>query len=192
MVQASLLSYPLVCLLLGIYPPKSSISDIRFASTWGPGVWVAIGEMFPLHARSYSASFATAGNWSWNFLLTFFTPFITSAIQFRYGYVFAGCNLMAVVIVWLFYYESSGLNLEQVDLMYSDPTVKPWQSGSWVPKGYTSRYHAAEVAKEEQVRGVGIRAETENLESVNGSPRGSAETRVGQDKEKVENPIRNE
>src|SRR5271170_2541997 len=115
MVQVLLSLYLLVCLLLGTLSANFSISDIRFASTWGPGIWVAIGEMFPLHARSYSASFATAGNWSWNFLLTFFTPIITSAIQFRYGYVFAGCNLIAVVIVWLFYYESSGLNLEQVD-----------------------------------------------------------------------------
>jgi len=192
MVQASLLSYPLVCLLLGIYPPKSSISDIRFASTWGPGVWVAIGEMFPLHARSYSASFATAGNWSWNFLLTFFTPFITSAIQFRYGYVFAGCNLMAVVVVWLFYYESSGLNLEQVDAMYTDPTVKPWQSGSWVPKGHKSRYDAVEAAKEEQIGGLGSRAETENLENVNGNDmtRDSADTQVAGEKEEEREPLR--
>jgi len=102
--------------------PLTSLSNRSFASTWGPGIWVAIGEMFPLHARSYSASFATAGNWGWNFLLTFFTPFITSAIAFPYGYVFAGCNLLAVLVVFFFYYESAGLQLEQVDAMYCDPT----------------------------------------------------------------------
>jgi MFS transporter, SP family, sugar:H+ symporter len=152
-----------------------------------------MGEMFPLYARSYSASFATAGNWSWNFLLTFFTPFITSSIGFRYGYVFAGCNLIGVLVVFFFYYESSGLNLEQVDIMYSDPSVQPWHSTDWVPVGYKSRYHAAEATKEDQIRGAGIRTETENLENVNRSSRGSADTRVGQmDKEKVENPIQNE
>jgi len=164
----------------------SSISNrVRFASTWGPGIWVAIGEMFPLHVRSYSASFATAGNWSWNFLLTFFTPFITSAIQFRYGYVFAGCNLIAVVVVFLFYYESSGLALEQVDTMYTDPTVKPWQSSSWIPKGHKSRYDAAEAAKEEQIAGLGSRAATENFEHVNGNDvtRDSMDTQVEVEKE---------
>jgi hypothetical protein len=62
--------------------------------------------------------------------------------------VFAGCNLLAAIVVFFFYYESSGLNLEQVDSMYTDPSVKPWQSGSWVPEGHKSRYDAA--LKEEQ------------------------------------------
>jgi len=52
-----------------------------FASTWGPGVWVAIGELFPLRVRAQSAAMATVGNWIWNFLLTFFTPFIVSSIN---------------------------------------------------------------------------------------------------------------
>lgn len=36
-----------------------------FASTWGPGTWVACGEMFPLRTRSVSAAIATSGNWIW-------------------------------------------------------------------------------------------------------------------------------
>jgi SP family sugar:H+ symporter-like MFS transporter len=28
---------------------------------------------------------ATASTWIWNFCITFFTPFITKAIDFRYG-----------------------------------------------------------------------------------------------------------
>jgi SP family sugar:H+ symporter-like MFS transporter len=123
------------CMFIAGYRAPTPLSNsFRFASTWGPGIWVAIGEMFPLHVRSYSASFATAGNWSWNFLLTFFTPFITSAIQFRYGYVFAGCNLLAVIVVFFFYYESAGLNLEQVDAMYTASDVKPWTSSSISPR----------------------------------------------------------
>ncbi|EWC48834.1 hypothetical protein DRE_00139 [Drechslerella stenobrocha 248] len=120
-----------------------------FASTWGPGVWVAIGEIFPLRVRSHSASFATAGNWSWNFLLAFFTPYITSAIQYRYGYVFAGCNLIGVLIVFFFYYESSNLTLEQVDEMYTDPDTKPWQN--------SSRREAMEDEKQRGVLNAGLR-----------------------------------
>jgi hypothetical protein len=68
--------------------------------------------------------------------------------------VFAGCNLLAGIVVFFFYYESAGLNLEQVDSMYTDPNVKPWQSGSWVPEGHKSRYDAA--IREEQMTGTDV------------------------------------
>lgn len=54
------------------------------------GVWILTGETFPTRTRSYQASLAAGSNWLWNFLLAFFTPFITKAIGFRYGFVFAG------------------------------------------------------------------------------------------------------
>lgn len=136
-----------------------------FATTWGPGVWVAIGEIFPLRTRSHSASFATAGNWSWNFLLTFFTPFITSSIGYNYGYVFSGCNLLGVLIVFFFYYESSNLSLESVNDMYLDPTVKPWTSSKWVPKGYNSREEAAEEEKERHDVDTGLRENATHVEN---------------------------
>ena len=34
-----------------------------FACTWGPFVWVVIGETFPLRTRAKQASLATAFNW---------------------------------------------------------------------------------------------------------------------------------
>lgn len=44
----------------------------------------------------------SASNWMFNFLLAFFTPFITGSINFSYGYVFAGCNLAAAITVYFF------------------------------------------------------------------------------------------
>jgi len=37
-----------------------------FASTWGPGAWVVIGEIFPLPIRSRGVGLSTASNWLWN------------------------------------------------------------------------------------------------------------------------------
>lgn len=37
-----------------------------FASTWGPGAWVVIGEIFPLPIRSRGVALSTASNWMWN------------------------------------------------------------------------------------------------------------------------------
>ncbi|KAF7861367.1 hypothetical protein EAF04_007932 [Stromatinia cepivora] len=91
---------------------------IGFASTWGPLVWACIGEMFPYRYRAVAMAFATSANWFWNFMLAFFTPFITQDINYAYGYVFAGCNLAAFFVVFFFLVESSGKTLEEVDAMY--------------------------------------------------------------------------
>jgi SP family sugar:H+ symporter-like MFS transporter len=73
---------------------------------------------------------STASNWLWNFLLAFFTPFITGAIDFRYGYVFAGTNVLGGLIVYFFVIEGQGRTLEEIDTMYL-MGVKPWESANW-------------------------------------------------------------
>ncbi|KAF8876788.1 general substrate transporter [Gymnopilus junonius] len=88
----------------------------------------------------------------WNFLIAFFTPFIVSAIKFRYGFVFAACNLLGACVVFFFLYESSDLSLESVDVMYNDPNCKPWTSTSWAPAGYASRFDLTEQTKAAQAR----------------------------------------
>jgi SP family sugar:H+ symporter-like MFS transporter len=66
-----------------------------------------------------------------NFLLAFFTPFITGAIDFRYGYVFAGTNILGGLIVYFFVIEGQGRTLEEIDTMYL-MGVKPWESARWI------------------------------------------------------------
>lgn len=91
---------------------------------------------------------STASNWLWNFLLAFFTPFIVSAIDFQYGYVFAGCNVLGGLLIYFFVIEGQGRTLEevgfsqhllvfwlmflQIDTMYLSSVV-PWKSSSWTP-----------------------------------------------------------
>jgi MFS transporter, SP family, sugar:H+ symporter len=103
---------------------------------------------------------ATASNWTWNFLLAFFTPFIVSAIDFRYGYVFAACNLFAGFLVYLFVIEGQGRTLEEIDTMYIEH-VSPRKSSSWVAPTQAEmarirREAGTEVApvEEEQSRGI--------------------------------------
>ncbi|KAJ2925986.1 hypothetical protein H1R20_g11093, partial [Candolleomyces eurysporus] len=125
---------------------------LGYAMTWGPGIWILIGETFPTRTRAKQGALSTASNWTWNFLLAFFTPLITDAISFRFGYVFASCNLLAAIVVFFFLYESSDLSLESVDDMYNDPKCKPWTSTKWAPAGYTSRYDLVEQTKAAQAR----------------------------------------
>ncbi len=81
------------------------------------------------HPTGLTAYDADAGHR--NFLLAFFTPFITSAIDFRYGYVFAGCNLLGGLLVYFFVVEGQGRTLEELDTMYIQG-VLPWESSKWV------------------------------------------------------------
>ncbi|KAJ5247592.1 hypothetical protein N7468_002575 [Penicillium chermesinum] len=105
----------------------SCLFILGFASTWGPMVWTIIAELFPSQYRARGMSLATASNWLWNFLLAFFTPFITDAIDFRYGYVFAGCLFLAAGLVYVAVIEGQGRTLEEIDTMYL-MNVKPWKS----------------------------------------------------------------
>ena len=102
-----------------------------FAMTWGPMIWAIMSELFPSRYRAQGMALGTASNWLWNFLIAFFTPFITGAIDFRYGYVFAGTNFLAGLIVFFFVIESQGRTLEEVDTMYLE-RVNPMKSTSWV------------------------------------------------------------
>ncbi|GAB1312656.1 hexose transporter hxt5 [Madurella fahalii] len=118
---------------------SASMFIASFAVTWGPICWVVIGETFPLRTRAKQASLATASNWLGNFMISFLTPLATDGIGYAYGYVFVGTNIAAGLLTYFFLYESVSLSLENVDLMYGQPALKPWTSKKWMPPGYVSR-----------------------------------------------------
>lgn len=127
-----------------------------YAMTWAPAIWILVGETFPTRSRAKQGATATAGNWLWNFLIGFFSPFIAGSIGYAYGFVFAGCNLAGALTVYLFLYESSKLSLEAVDAMYNDKGTKAWNSAKWVPAGHDSRTDfnkAIEAEQKEAARG---------------------------------------
>ncbi|KAI0013974.1 galactose permease [Xylariaceae sp. FL0662B] len=105
---------------------------LGYATTWGPMVWTLIAEIYPSQYRATAMAMATASNWTWNFLIAFFTPFITSAIDFRYGYVFAACNVVGGCLVYFCVVEGQGRTLEEIDTMYVEH-VNPRTSAKWIP-----------------------------------------------------------
>lgn len=103
-----------------------------YALSWAPIAWVVTAEVFPLRVKSKCMALASASNWLWGFLISFFTPFITGAINFYYGYVFVGCLCFSFFYVFFFIPESKGLTLEEIDEMWMEG-VLPWKSVNWVP-----------------------------------------------------------
>ncbi|KAL8952559.1 MAG: hypothetical protein Q9222_001549 [Ikaeria aurantiellina] len=106
-----------------------------FASTWGPGAWVVIGEIFPLPIRSRGVALSTASNWLWNCIITVITPYLVgpdkgdlkAKVFFLWGALCTACFVYAYLLVP----ETKGLSLEQVDKMMEETT--PRNSSRWVP-----------------------------------------------------------
>ncbi|KAF9287297.1 hypothetical protein BGZ68_002009 [Mortierella alpina] len=106
-----------------------------FATTWGPGAWVLIGEIFPLTIRSRGVALSTASNWFWNFIIGFITPYLvgTEYANMQSSVFFLWGTLCALCIVYAYFLvpETKGLTLEQVDQMLEE--VSPRKSAAWKP-----------------------------------------------------------
>ncbi|KAF5026743.1 hypothetical protein F66182_1162 [Fusarium sp. NRRL 66182] len=127
----------------------SCLAIVAFATTWGPLVWAVVAEMYPSQYRSRCMALATATNWLFNFLIGFFTRFITDAIDYFYGLVYAGCCFALVFIVFFFVIESKDRTLEEIDTMYVQK-VNPITSRKWVAPNHISKGAREGVTDEEQ------------------------------------------
>ncbi|UNI24937.1 hexose transporter hxt5, variant 2 [Purpureocillium takamizusanense] len=132
----------------------SCLAIAAFAVSWGPLVWTVNAELYPLRYRSTCMGLATASNWLWNFLISFFTRFITDAIDYLYGLVFAGCCAALVVIVFFFVIESKDRTLEEIDTMYVRH-VSAIRSGHWDTQDYRQEVRRRSEARSEAARSDG-------------------------------------
>ncbi|MCJ1407971.1 hypothetical protein MMC19_002043 [Ptychographa xylographoides] len=106
-----------------------------FASTWGPGAWVLIGEIFPLPIRSRGVALSTASNWLWNCIISVITPYMVGTDKGNLGpkvfFVWGSLCAVCFVYAYLLVPETKGLSLEQVDRMMEE--TNPRNSPKWVP-----------------------------------------------------------
>lgn len=110
-----------------------------FATTWAPVAYVIVAESYPLRVKNRAMAIAVGSNWMWGFVIAFFTPFITSSINFYYGYVFMGCLVFSFVYVFFWVCETKGLALEEVNEMYEEG-IPPWKSAGWTPLRMRNNY----------------------------------------------------
>lgn len=88
---------------------------IFFAATWGPVMWVMLGEMFPNRMRAVALGISTAANWISNFIVTLSFPPLTRSVGlwFLYG-LFAFFALLSFFFVRAKIPETKGMELEQM------------------------------------------------------------------------------
>ncbi|GAA5840291.1 hypothetical protein JCM9279_002337 [Rhodotorula babjevae] len=117
-----------------------------FASTWGPGAWVLIGEIFPLPIRSRGVALSTASNWLWNTIIAVITPYMVGSdrgnLRSSVFFVWGGLCSCAFVYAYFLVPETKGLSLEQVDQLFAETT--PRKSSRWRP----TRTYAAEKGEQ--------------------------------------------
>lgn len=86
---------------------------VAFGMSWGPVVWVLLGEMFPNRIRAAALGLAAAGQWAANWLITVSFPELRNHLGVAYGF-YALCAILSFLFVWKWVRETKGVALEDM------------------------------------------------------------------------------
>jgi SP family sugar:H+ symporter-like MFS transporter len=99
----------------------ANVFVIAFGMSWGPVVWVLLGEMFPNRIRASALALAAAGQWVANWLITVSFPGLKDiSLGLAYGF-YALCAVLSFVFVARWVHETKGRTLEEMDASLAAP-----------------------------------------------------------------------
>jgi len=85
---------------------------VAFGLSWGPMVWVLLGEMFPNRIRAIALAVAASAQWMANFAITATFPSLSEmGLSFAYG-LYAAFAVLSFVFVQRAVRETKGMELE--------------------------------------------------------------------------------
>lgn len=87
-----------------------------FSATWGPVMWVMIGEVFPLNIRGLGNSFSSVINWTANMIVSLTFPPLLDF--FGTGSLFIGYGVLCFVAIWFVHskvFETRNRSLEDIE-----------------------------------------------------------------------------
>lgn len=156
------------------------VYNAAFGASWGPVPWLYPPEILPLSIRAKGASLSTASNWAFNFLVGEITPVLQAAIKWRLYLIhafFCACSFVLgkpriAFLVFYFYFlfmndltnadsvyflypETSGVRLEDMDLLFGD-AIPPY-SNSAAPTE-----NSPLIARESSIPSLGIQYMQDN------------------------------
>lgn len=89
---------------------------VCFGISWGPVMWVLLGEMFPNQLRGAALSLAGLVQWGANFAVTITFPLLLAGIGLGGAYgIYAAFAAFSAYYAWKFVRETKGRTLEQMD-----------------------------------------------------------------------------
>jgi SP family sugar:H+ symporter-like MFS transporter len=94
---------------------EANLYVVAFAVSWGPVMWVLLGEMFPNRLRGAALAVSGATNWAANFLVTVtFLPMLKAlGLAGAYG-LYTVAAAISLFFVWSTVRETKGKTLEEM------------------------------------------------------------------------------
>jgi MFS transporter, SP family, sugar:H+ symporter len=88
---------------------------VFFNLSWGPVMWVMLGEMFPNQIRGSGLAVAGAAQWTANFAISFSFPWlaVNIGLPITYGF-YTMCAFLSIIFVMKMVYETKGRELEDM------------------------------------------------------------------------------
>jgi SP family sugar:H+ symporter-like MFS transporter len=95
---------------------SANLYIVCFGISWGPVMWVLLGEMFPNRIRGAALSLAGLSQWGTNFLVTMTFPILLGTIGLGGAYsLYAIFAAISGFCAWKFVRETKGRSLEQME-----------------------------------------------------------------------------
>ena len=95
---------------------SANIYVFCFNFSWGPVMWVLLGEMFPNQIRGSALAIAGLGQWLANFLITITFPMLLVGIGLAGAYsIYAVCAFISIFFIIKFVKETKGKELEEME-----------------------------------------------------------------------------
>ena len=93
----------------------ANVYVVFFNMSWGPVMWVMLGEMFPNQIRGSGLAVAGAAQWTSNFLITVTFPILLGSIGLAGAYgIYTVAAFISIFFVLKYVYETKGRELEQM------------------------------------------------------------------------------
>jgi SP family sugar:H+ symporter-like MFS transporter len=105
--------------LEGIWGPVALVAAnvyvIFFNASWGPVMWVMLGEMFPNQIRGTGLAVSGMAQWGSNFAITMTFPIMLATIGLAGAYGFyTVCAVISAIFVAKMVHETRGIELEDM------------------------------------------------------------------------------
>ncbi|WP_414053005.1 sugar porter family MFS transporter [Macrococcus animalis] len=87
-----------------------------FCATWGPVMWIMIGEVFPLKIRGLAVGIASLVNWVANWTVSVSFPVLLTTLGDKVLFsIFGVFCIIGAIFVKYFVFETRGYTLEQIE-----------------------------------------------------------------------------
>ncbi len=97
---------------------------VSFGATWGPLVWVLLGEMFPNTIRAKALGIAAAAQWIANFAITLSFPALADLSLVLTYAMYTAFALISLLFVFFLVPETKGVRLEDMGGLAFGPKAR--------------------------------------------------------------------